>query len=322
MSMEDVCAMLNMCCGKRYSAKFDVNEWDELDHGGFGIVYTNRDDENVVAKTTLDESHSNKMNIANVEAHIANAKSSLEQERDILQHLKKMKVGLKQHIVELVHAFEEPDVVLVMSKGGTSVMDLLTKTPSAIEERRRQILYDTMMAVYHLHSCDVCHLDLKWDNVLYDESSRKTILIDFGFASRDIRAYREVYCGTQHWCCPEILQRTPYRGEDADNWSMGILIFCLFFRKFPFKRASLRDARFRRVKLIQTGNRVPEPWRERAEGESATLYVLRLSDEMPFELDNDIEHVLDSCLQIEPTQRLKWRERVYSVVRKHRAPEQ
>jgi len=67
-------------------------------------------------------------------------------------------------------------------------------------------------AVAYLHQLNVCHRDLKLDNILIDE--KKNIkLIDFGFSvscSTDQRL--SLFCGTPHYMDPDIAKKKDYLG--------------------------------------------------------------------------------------------------------------
>ena len=62
------------------------------------------------------------------------------------------------------------------------------------------------------------------------------ILIDFGFAievenERKLKAF----CGTPTYMSPEITRRIEYSGKPSDVWSLGIILYSLLSKKFPFK---------------------------------------------------------------------------------------
>jgi serine/threonine protein kinase len=83
------------------------------------------------------------------------------------------------------------------------------------------------------------HRDLKLENLLMDECDNIRI-IDFGFATCYPDKKVKLFCGTPSYMAPEIVGRKEYRGQPADVWALGVLLFALLTGSFPFK--GLTDA--------------------------------------------------------------------------------
>jgi len=70
-------------------------------------------------------------------------------------------------------------------------------------------------------------------------------IIDFGFAASTRGDLKEGllsdYVGTEDYSAPEINQRVTYRGEPAELFSCGVILFMLLMGKAPFARADDRD---------------------------------------------------------------------------------
>lgn len=83
------------------------------------------------------------------------------------------------------------------------------------------------------------HRDIKLDNMLLD-GQYVAKLTDFGFAKPSAEKERRqvllsrTFCGTSPYKAPQVLARKPYNGFKADVWSMGVSLFLLFHRQFPF----------------------------------------------------------------------------------------
>ena len=58
-----------------------------------------------------------------------------------------------------------------------------------------------------MHGLNVCHRDLKLDNILIENKSTNMIkLIDFGFAAISAPSQKlKVFCGTPSYMSPEIV---------------------------------------------------------------------------------------------------------------------
>jgi len=54
-----------------------------------------------------------------------------------------------------------------------------------------------------MHEMQICHRDLKPDNIIYDETTEMVKIIDFGFAS-SCKEKLKLFCGTPAFMAPEI----------------------------------------------------------------------------------------------------------------------
>jgi MAP/microtubule affinity-regulating kinase len=85
---------------------------------------------------------------------------------------------------------------------------------------------------------NIAHRDIKLENIILDEELNPKI-IDFGF-STCIQADKKIkiFCGTPSYMAPEVVQRKEYRGEGADIWALGVMLFVCITGIFPFKGAT------------------------------------------------------------------------------------
>jgi serine/threonine protein kinase len=84
-------------------------------------------------------------------------------------------------------------------------------------------------------TAEVIHRDLKPENLLLDENN--TIKIsDFGVSfliengSDDINST----AGSNYFFSPEICSGAQYKGKKSDVWALGVTLFFMFFRKYPW----------------------------------------------------------------------------------------
>ncbi|RKO90421.1 kinase-like domain-containing protein, partial [Blyttiomyces helicus] len=83
----------------------------------------------------------------------------------------------------------------------------------------------------------IVHRDLKLENILRDSEGHIKI-IDFGIASvYSHDCLLELFSGTLSYWCPEIFANTPYVGPEAEVWSLGVLLYAMLFKAFPFENA-------------------------------------------------------------------------------------
>lgn len=91
-----------------------------------------------------------------------------------------------------------------------------------------------MCAMEYCHSFNICHRDLKPENILLSEDGDVKI-IDFGMAALHQNDQKlQTACGSPHYAAPELLKSKTYRGDKADIWSMGVILFAMLAQRLPF----------------------------------------------------------------------------------------
>lgn len=91
-----------------------------------------------------------------------------------------------------------------------------------------------MCAMEYCHSFNICHRDLKPENILLSDDGDVKI-IDFGMAALHQNNQKlQTACGSPHYAAPELLKSRTYRGDKADVWSMGVILFAMLAQRLPF----------------------------------------------------------------------------------------
>ena len=97
-----------------------------------------------------------------------------------------------------------------------------------------RIFRQIIAALSYCHSFHICHRDLKPENILLDREGNVK-LVDFGMAAlQPAHQWLQTSCGSPHYACPEVIQQIPYRGDLADVWSAGVVLYAMLSGGLPF----------------------------------------------------------------------------------------
>lgn len=195
--------------------------------------------------------------------------ASLPVELFVLRHLREHP---HPNIVSMLDAFADQQyyyIVMPMHGSGEDLFEAIERSPDFLPPQRvAKIFAQAVMTVVHLHTVlGVVHRDIKDENIIIDEHDRIQ-LIDFGscayfrrgaenvqqdvpLTEADIRQGQRLqtfaqFHGTIDYAPPEIVRGLPYDGPQQDIWALGILLYTLSFKEFPFRSpADIREGRLR-----------------------------------------------------------------------------
>jgi serine/threonine protein kinase len=122
---------------------------------------------------------------------------------------------------------------------GGDLFSYIMSTPTLSSQAARRIFRKLVEAVAYCHSKKVIHRDIKHKNILLDQDLNPK-LIDFGLSnySKDEGEMRSTFCGTPAYAAPEMILAHKYHGPEVDVWSLGIVLYTMFSKKFPFRTVS------------------------------------------------------------------------------------
>ena len=129
------------------------------------------------------------------------------------------------------------------SKG--SLFDALVKTKNGFTENVcKYILLNLLNGVEALHKGGICHRDLKPENIVFVGDNYDIKIIDFGLSAKFVdennqKCKLENFCGTPHYCPPEINEKKSYDGTKVDIFTLGVMLFIMRFKQFGFATAKL-----------------------------------------------------------------------------------
>ena len=124
--------------------------------------------------------------------------------------------------------------VMEYAKGGelTQLINSKDETP---ETKIKDIFKQIYSAVKYLHNKNIIHRDLKTNNIVFlDEEKTHVAIIDFGISSTSCGG-DVLKAGTLKYLPPEILTGDTFKNSNKiDMWALGIILYLLYFKKFPF----------------------------------------------------------------------------------------
>lgn len=136
--------------------------------------------------------------------------------------------------------FTENQVYLIveMAENG-DLLEYINARKHLHEGVSQRFFTDLTNAMVKCHGAGIVHRDLKCENLLLDSHYRIKVS-DFGFATQFSGQDLETYCGSYAYAAPEVILGTPYDGEKADIWSMGVILYAMAVGRLPFKDTDVK----------------------------------------------------------------------------------
>ncbi|GMG38427.1 unnamed protein product [Ambrosiozyma monospora] len=216
------------------------------------------------SKVYLSASHQCAIKVSNiVETEDEDTKlriqSSLVRELEILQSLK------HPNVVQLIGSnsnLSHNQVIMALKYyvGGDlfSFLVYYKQQGNVNSDLLRAIFANVVSAVKYLHDNDICHRDIKLENVLlcYSQEqlariraenqrnpeiepnlySHLVALSDFGLSKKidPLDPLLSTRCGSEDYVSPELLLGMKYDGKENDCWSLGVLLYTMLEDRLPF----------------------------------------------------------------------------------------
>ena len=182
-------------------------------------------------------------------------KSALGKARARQKLMSEIKIHRSLHhtnIVRFENTFEDEDFVYILSELCTNqtLNDLIRRRKRLLELEVQCYLMQILFALKYMHSFRVIHRDIKPGNIFLNDKLEIKIG-DFGLATKlefDGERKRTI-CGTPNYIAPEILEGRNGHSYEVDVWSIGVLIYSMFYGKAPFETHDVKLT-YKRIKML------------------------------------------------------------------------
>ncbi|KAL4997034.1 hypothetical protein BDV10DRAFT_201975 [Aspergillus recurvatus] len=168
-----------------------------------------------------------------------------------------MKLIEHPNVISLYDVWEnrgELYLVLEYVEGG-ELFDYVSNHGPLPEEEAVRLFRQIIAGLGYCHRFNICHRDLKPENILLD-GEHNIKLADFGMAAlQPAGHWLNTSCGSPHYAAPEIIYGRKYRGDRADLWSCGIILYALLTGFLPFDGGDLHAT----LQLVRKGDYMIPP---------------------------------------------------------------
>mmetsp|Transcript_15709 Transcript_15709/g.28688 ORF Transcript_15709/g.28688 Transcript_15709/m.28688 type:complete len:466 (+) Transcript_15709:4590-5987(+) len=155
----------------------------------------------------------------------------------VLRELEILRMCRSPHVVKLleVQCTANKYFIVMEYMSGGDLYTLLERKVKIKESEARTLLQQIVAGLAHCLSLNICHRDIKLENLLLD-SDNNVKICDFGFARVCPDGdFCKTMCGTPNYCAPEVLANENYYGSASDIWSLGVVLYALLVGRLPFE---------------------------------------------------------------------------------------
>lgn len=178
--------------------------------------------------------------------------SEPENEFFILNEIKILKDIDDENIIKcLGYKDLRPEIFIILEFGGENLYSLI-HNGYLHENEKNYVTLQILKGIKFLHENNICHRDIKMENIVYNFNTVK--IIDFGFAHRyevnEPHKNLTERCGCIYYIAPEIYSyNIPYNGFVADIWSLGVCLFSLYTSHYLFEKPHISDPHYKAFEL-------------------------------------------------------------------------
>ncbi|KAK6027268.1 kinase domain protein [Ostertagia ostertagi] len=174
---------------------------------------------------------------------------------------------------------------------GGEMFDYIVRKERLEESEARHFFRQLVQAMAYVHSMGYAHRDLKPENLLLTEDLHLKV-IDFGLCAKPCSLSRplDTCCGSPAYAAPELIAGKAYLGNEADIWSMGVLLYALLCGSLPFEDESMQLL----YRKIARGNYAEPEWLS-----PSSRALLRSESSTPYNSQTAARSSMDQ-LQVQP----------------------
>merc|ERR1719408_718988 len=184
-----------------------------------------------------------------------------------LREITSLRKLIHPNIVKLKEVIRENDELHLVFEflDGNLYEFMKARTRSLPESKVRNIMFQTLQGLHHVHKHGYFHRDMKPENLLVNGDTVK--LADFGLA-REIRARPPFtdYVSTRWYCAPEVLLRSSVYNSPLDLWACGAIMAELYTFRPLFPGSSESDQLFKICSVVGTPSQAAWPEGHRLAG--------------------------------------------------------
>ena len=164
-----------------------------------------------------------------------NSQISFKREIDILKRMSICENSVKFHS----HFDDQYYEIIILELCDCTLTDFSEKSINGFNS---DLIYSIIDGLNNAFICmnqnNIIHRDIKLDNIMikYTDSSHKKFIPkinDYGLSRLLQAGIASTYCGSPVYMAPEVLLYQKY-GTKADLWSIGVMIYYIHFKDFPF----------------------------------------------------------------------------------------
>lgn len=161
----------------------------------------------------------------------------------------------------------------------------LTARSNLTEAEVAIVVEQILLAVKYMHKRNVCHRDIKMENIMYaasDTDDARIKLIDFGLSNKFTKGEKMIKaCGTVYTAAPEMLIGEGSI-EGTDIWAIGVVTFILLSGSYPFLRGSNDFDDKEKISMLANAQYILGPeWNEREISNPAREFIARCFKRRP-----------------------------------------
>jgi serine/threonine protein kinase len=170
---------------------------------------------------------------------------------------------------------------------GGELFDYVSNNGPLPEEEAVRFFRQIIAGLGYCHQFNIYHRDLKLENILLDARGNVK-LADFDLAAfQRTGRWFNTPLGSPHYIAPELIHERKYRGDKADIWSCGVILYALLAGYLPFDGGNTLNT----LRLVKKGDYTIPP---QLSDESADL-IQRILQKRP-EDRISIHHMLSHPL--------------------------